>query len=234
MANINSVSQKSLQNILSSIGVKSSDPKNVAKNKSSLGQEDFLKLMTTQLQNQDPFAPMENGEFISQMAQFSTVTGIAEVAKSMKELTNQVSEFRIATAAQFLGHQVLIPGSKATPDSNGEIHGAVDLPYGTTELTIGFKRPNGEVIHTESLGSQQAGLVGFGWVDIPEEIQEKIKENKENIIVAAYTAEGGSQSRPATAVYSKILGAAAGEQGVELEVANYGLINASEALRFRN
>ncbi len=229
MADINSVSQKSLQNILSSIGVKASE-KGVAKNKTSLGQEDFLKLMTTQLQNQDPFAPMENGEFIAQMAQFSTVTGITEVSNSLKELTNQVSEFRIATAAQFLGHQVLVPGSQATPDSNGEIHGAVDLPYGTTELTIAFKKPNGEIVHTESLGTQQAGLVGFGWIDIPEEI----RNNNENIIVAAYTAEGGSQSRPATAVYSKILGAAAGEQGVELEVANYGLINASEALRFRN
>ena len=42
----------------------------------SLGQSDFLKLMTTQLQNQDPFAPMDNGDFIAQMAQFSTVTGI--------------------------------------------------------------------------------------------------------------------------------------------------------------
>ena len=47
MADINSVSQKSLQNILSSIGVKASE-KGVAKNKTSLGQEDFLKLMTTQ------------------------------------------------------------------------------------------------------------------------------------------------------------------------------------------
>ena len=44
-----------------------------------LGQSDFLKLMTTQLQNQDPFAPMDNGDFIAQMAQFSTVTGIEEV-----------------------------------------------------------------------------------------------------------------------------------------------------------
>ena len=40
--------------------------------KDTLGQSDFLKLMTTQLQNQDPFAPMENAEFIAQMAQFST------------------------------------------------------------------------------------------------------------------------------------------------------------------
>ena len=45
----------------------------------TLGQSDFLKLMTTQLQNQDPFAPMDNGDFIAQMAQFSTVTGIQEI-----------------------------------------------------------------------------------------------------------------------------------------------------------
>ena len=63
-----------------------------------LGQSDFLKLMTTQLQNQDPFAPMENGDFIAQMAQFSTVTGIAEMGESLKSLSNQLGEFRIATA----------------------------------------------------------------------------------------------------------------------------------------
>ena len=73
----------SLNNILEKIGVKT--PKNAAtKPKSSLGQEDFLKLMTTQLQNQDPFAPMENGEFIAQMAQFSTVTGITEMGETLK------------------------------------------------------------------------------------------------------------------------------------------------------
>ena len=41
--------------------------------KDTLGQSDFLKLMTTQLQNQDPFAPMDNGDFIAQMANILTV-----------------------------------------------------------------------------------------------------------------------------------------------------------------
>ena len=70
---------QSLNNILEKIGVKT--PDNTPKTPKSLGQEDFLKLMTTQLQNQDPFAPMENGEFIAQMAQFSTVTGITEMGR---------------------------------------------------------------------------------------------------------------------------------------------------------
>ena len=68
------------------------------------------------LQNQDPFAPMENAEFIAQMAQFSTVTGITEMGASLKGIAEQLGEFRIATAANLLGDSVMIPGNYARPD----------------------------------------------------------------------------------------------------------------------
>ena len=45
--------------------------------------------MTTQLRNPDPFAPMDNGDFIAQMAQFSTVTGIEEVNASLGKLVEE-------------------------------------------------------------------------------------------------------------------------------------------------
>ena len=72
-----------------------------------MGQEDFLKLMTTQLQNQDRFAPMDNGDFIAQMAQFSTVTGITEINSNLTNLGSKLEPNRVATAAQFLGHSFL-------------------------------------------------------------------------------------------------------------------------------
>ena len=56
MSNIDP-SQQSLSAILNKLGINSSEKSNVPKAKDQLGQEDFLKLMTTQLQNQDPFAP---------------------------------------------------------------------------------------------------------------------------------------------------------------------------------
>ena len=71
----------------------------------TLGQSDFLKLMTTQLQNQDPFAPMDNGDFIAQMAQFSTVTGIQEVNTSIGKLVEEFDQARIATASNLLGEK---------------------------------------------------------------------------------------------------------------------------------
>ena len=96
--------------------------------------------MTTQLQNQDPFAPMDNGDFIAQMAQFSTVTGIEEMNESIKLLVEEFDQARIATASNLLGHSVLVPGSTGKPNDEGEVPGVLDLPEPTpvsyTHLTL--------------------------------------------------------------------------------------------------
>ena len=153
------------------ISVKSNDDTSSLKKKDTLGQSDFLKLMTTQLQNQDPFSPMENGDFIAQMAQFSTVTGIAEMGESLKKsLSNQLGEFRIATATNLLGHSVLVPGNKVRPNSEGEIHGVLDLPRASSATNVVFSNSAGETVHSIDLGSQASGLVGFSWNNIPEDI----------------------------------------------------------------
>ena len=98
MADISKTSEQSLNNILNKLGVRTQEEAKKEGNKNTLGQEDFLKLMTTQLQNQDPFAPMDNGDFIAQMAQFSTVTGITQMGETMKNVSDQLSELRIASA----------------------------------------------------------------------------------------------------------------------------------------
>ena len=75
MSTIDPASQTHLDTILKKLGV-NQEEESQQKNADSLGQSDFLKLMTTQLQNQDPFAPMDNTAMVEQMAQFSQVTGI--------------------------------------------------------------------------------------------------------------------------------------------------------------
>lgn len=124
-----------------------------------LGQDDFLTLMTTQLQNQDPFSPMENGDFLAQMAQFSTVSGIENVNKTLDSMVQGLGQFRVATAASILGQHVLVPGTTARPDENGEIHGAVDLSYAVDGLEVTYEDAlTGDVYHTETFGSQPAGF----------------------------------------------------------------------------
>jgi flagellar basal-body rod modification protein FlgD len=102
MSEINS-SNQSLSNILDKLGINSAKEKFAPKEaKDQLGQADFLKLMTTQLQNQDPFAPVDNADFIAQMAQFSTVTGITSMDETMKSVSQQLSEMRIASTTHMM------------------------------------------------------------------------------------------------------------------------------------
>lgn len=62
------------------------DPTANTSRESRLGQDAFLKLLTTQLANQDPLAPQENGEFLAQLAQFSSLEKLTSIETSIKEL----------------------------------------------------------------------------------------------------------------------------------------------------
>ena len=223
-------SNQSLNNILDKIGVRS--PEGAAnKRKSSLGQEDFLKLMTTQLQNQDPFAPMENGEFIAQMAQFSTVTGITSMDESLKNVAAKLGETRIATAANMLGHSVLVPGKIARADDDGSVNGVIDLPSASTNVNVVFKSQNGEIIDTINLGNQSSGLVGFAWHGAPKDMIE----NDEPIFVEAYANSGKGMEGVSSSIFAEVLSSSAGDgdSGVMLDVRDYGTISANEVIKFR-
>ena len=203
--------------------------KKTTENKYTLGQEDFLKLMTTQLQNQAPFAPMENGDFIAQMAQFSTVTGITEMGNQMKAINDKLDSFRIATASQYLGHSVLVPGNVVRPNGNSNIEGVIVVPNATTKLQLFFQKENGEILEQLDLGGQSRGLVGFSWENIPEEIQN----NNEKVFISAFLGDNPDQAL-ATSVFSKVMGTSTENNKIKLDVDGYGLIDASNAVRFRN
>ena len=193
--------------------------------------ENFLKLMTTQLQNQDPFAPMDNADFIAQMAQFSTVTGITDMGETLKGMSDQLQEFRIATASNLLGHSVLVPGNLARPDENGEIHGVVDLPSSASTSNIRFTNEQGEILHQVDMGAQPRGLVGFSWLDIPSEILE----SGDAIRVEAYADTGNGLEAVSPSVFADVLAATTGNgrDGVQLDVRDYGTISAAEVIKFR-
>ena len=231
MSGIDATNNSSLTAILDKLGVSSYD-ENKPKFKDSLGQEDFLKLMTTQLQNQDPFAPMENGEFIAQMAQFSTVTGITEMGQTLKSLASQLNEFRVATASDLLGHSVLVPGNLARPNKDGEIHGVIDLPAASAANGVVITDMSGEVVHTIDLGSQPSGLIGFSWTDM----DKKYLEGNPSFKIEAYTTGADGTKGANTSVFAEVLAASVDKEktGVKLEVKDYGEVNASDVLKFRN
>lgn len=131
--------------------------------KDKLGQQDFLKLLTTQLANQDPFKPMENGEFISQMAQFSTVSGLDDVKSAISGLGDKLGNNRIATFSNLLGARVLTPGGETRIGEDGVIEGAIDLSDPAANVRVAITNKSGALVDTLDLGSAGAGMLGFSW-----------------------------------------------------------------------
>ncbi len=129
----------------------------------ALGQEDFMRLMTTQMNNQDPFKPMDNGEMVAQMAQLSAVTGLKDMKDSMGTLAQSMQSNQALQASALVGSRVLVPGQRAELPEQGELRGAVDVPPGAQDLKVHILSPSGEVVHSLALGSLPAGQHEFTW-----------------------------------------------------------------------
>lgn len=128
-----------------------------------MGQEQFLELMTAQLQNQDPFKPMESGDFLSQIAQFSTVEGIGDLNDSFSGLSQSLVSNQALQATNLVGRQVLAPTGVAALSQGGNIRGNVELPAASGEVVVNVYDQAGVVVRRLELGSQAAGPVAFQW-----------------------------------------------------------------------
>jgi flagellar basal-body rod modification protein FlgD len=194
-----------------------------------LGQQDFLTLMTAQLQNQDPFAPMENGEFLAQMAQFSTVAGLDRVNTTLSDIGSQIGGNRIATASSLLGQQVLVPGTLARPDASGGVHGVADLPEAASAVTVIYSdAKTGVELHRQDMGAQPAGLMGFDWDGMPPEIVAA-----RGAVRVAIEVDGDTPAEPF--VYARVVGVQMpeGGQDMTLRVEDYGLRSSLEITDIR-
>jgi flagellar basal-body rod modification protein FlgD len=132
-----------------------------------LNQSDFLKLMTTQLNNQDPTQPSDSSQMLAQMAQLSTVSGIQAMQSSLQQLVNTMMASQTTQAAGLVGHQVIAAGSSATLTPNG-MGGAIELTQDTQKLTVGIYDSSGQLVKQVNMGPQSKGTVPFSWSGITD------------------------------------------------------------------
>jgi flagellar basal-body rod modification protein FlgD len=123
----------------------------------------FLKLMTTQLQHQDPFAPMDNNQMVAQMAQFSSLSSMAESNKLLNNISDSVSGGRLSDAAGWIGKSMLVESNIATPDRTGAYAGEFTLPSDSTGVSVDLVDGSGNVVKTLDLGARKAGAASFFW-----------------------------------------------------------------------
>ncbi len=130
---------------------------------SNLDQSDFLKLMTAQMQNQDPFNPVDNTQMIAQMAQISTTSGIAEMNTTLKAMSDKLGVTSTSDALSYVGKTVLTEGKTAYGRTGGGIAGSVELAAAASAVNVTISDASGAALKTVSLGPQAKGTVGYDW-----------------------------------------------------------------------
>lgn len=121
-------------------------------------QDRFLKLLVTQMKNQDPLNPMDNAEITSQMAQLSTVTGIEKLNETLKAFT-KAQAFQ---SVDMIGHYVLAPGEHMDLAS-GTALGGVELASAADDVTVKIFDSDGKLVKTLDLDKLDAGVNAFTW-----------------------------------------------------------------------
>jgi flagellar basal-body rod modification protein FlgD len=131
--------------------------------KQELGQEAFLNLMVTQLKNQDPFKPLDSGEFLGQLAQFGTVQGLSGLQTSFDGLAGSLVSNQALQAASLVGRSALVESDHGAIAAGGSLEGAVDVPAATGGVRVEIRDAAGQVVRHLELGPQTKGLTRFHW-----------------------------------------------------------------------
>ncbi len=205
-------------NVLESLGL--SKPKQALKQQ-KLGQDDFIKLMTTQMNHQDPMKPMENGDFLSDMAQFSTVSGLKEIKDAFNNLATSLKSSQALQASSMVGRKVLVPGSISTFSEGTPMKGAVELNTNVSDLKVSIMDDKGALVKEINLGNKAAGVAHFSWDGMLSADKKAMSGNYS--IRAIGMVDGKAESLNtliSDTVQSVSLGT--GGQGVSLTLANAG------------
>ncbi|MDP9045467.1 MAG: flagellar hook assembly protein FlgD [Pseudomonadota bacterium] len=125
-------------------------------------QAQFLKLLTTQLQNQDPLNPMDNAQLTSQIAQINTVSGIATLNTSVQSLSSQFLQMQTLQGASLVGKSVVVPGNQIEIAA-GVGQGGFQLTSAADAVKVDVVNQAGTVVDTMALGAQSAGTHSFDW-----------------------------------------------------------------------
>lgn len=149
---------------LEGISLAGSQPTQTARKASTseLDQEDFMKLLVAQMENQDPTKPMDNFQFLSQIAQFGTVDGIGAVQESLTTMNSNSLQGQILQASSLIEHDVLGSGNVVRYDGSAMPRGVIDAPPGTQNLVVEVRTQQGQLVDSIELGNG-SGAVEFAW-----------------------------------------------------------------------
>jgi len=188
-------------------------------------EQRFLKLLTTQLNNQDPLNPLDNAQLTSQLAQMSTVSGIEKLNSTVESLLAQTGSGQVLQAAGLIDRSVLAPGTSLALEADAAAPFAVDLPAAADSVKVSITNAAGQVVRNLDLGALPAGVQTLSW-DGANDSGVALASGNYQFSVTASGAGENLVAVPLT--YANVSSVAQGPSGAALQLADKRTISFSD------
>lgn len=198
------------------------DQKSGAQNKADeMGKNQFLELMIAQLNNQNPLKPQENGEFLSQLAQFSSLEEMQKLSGNVDKVVGEFRSTQALQASAMVGRSVVVPSSVGVMGPEGGVSGFVDVPSSTSDVRLSILDSAGSLVRQIDLGQQPAGQTAFRW-DGKDGSGNMMPPGKYQLKAEGQTAEGAGSFE--TLVGANVDSVSLGKGSVTLNLSGMGSV----------
>lgn len=160
---MSTVYQNYVQNQTSGQYINNLANQSATKGKSTLGKEDFLNLLVTQLSHQDPLNPMEDKDFTAQMAQFSSLEQLTNISTGIGALAQGAQRQEMLSAVSFIGKEVMAEGDSISVASGKASTMSFTIEEPATKVAINIYDSAGGIVRTIQKGAMQAGTYDVEW-----------------------------------------------------------------------
>ena len=169
----------------------------------AMGQGAFLTLFTTQLQNQDPTDPVQNQDFVAQLAQFSQLESLQSMQTSMDNLVTSMSSDRLLGAASLMGKSVSVPNGPVVVSNGTVSQGSINLPAGADGVQLQVVDSSGNAVRTMIMGAQPPGNMTLTW-DGNDDSGNPVPDGNYRFVATANS--NGKTSTPTVSTFAQVTG----------------------------
>ncbi|OIQ50805.1 Basal-body rod modification protein FlgD [Pseudodesulfovibrio hydrargyri] len=134
-----------------------------ASSSTSLTSDDFISLLCTELQYQDPTEPMDNSQMVDQMTQYSQLEQLTEMNGKMDTLTDSISSMSASYGLDYIGKDVEAEGYTIRKDGDDISTLYLTLDDDAAEVTLNIYDSNGSIVDSQTYAGIDAGTVSFTW-----------------------------------------------------------------------
>ncbi len=155
----------------------------------AMGQESFMNLLVTQLQNQDPLDPQSNEEFVAQLAQFSSLEQLVNLNSGVDALYMASASMNNATMTQLLGRDAVAWSDEFYYDGSGAGEINFDASESASSATLTISNEDGDVVWSGELGALESGEGSYTW-DGTDQDGQSVEEGIYSFSISATNDSG--------------------------------------------